>query len=307
MITRKPSQPTGVKHQPKPECQASAEVLHSPVLVDVARRLHRRPRRPVRGQELGAGGGRLLNWLDDRLAPGVNGQVYSELMATGAVMPGRRTFELAGRWGGDHHDGVPIHVLTHHTEDGDVPPGNTAFRTDVASWAAAARGRPVMVHGAAAAQALIAAGELDEMELHLVPVLPGAGGPIRARHFASGGTGTGQTTGRTRRHAPDVGGAQWEHARRLASRTSNGARLRDSRSSRDAPLSRIRVMPSTGAVRARKRMGQGDVPYPGRPGRTASWSQSCVSTVWSSESELPRSPHHGPAARRGRRRSMPPW
>ena len=98
-------------------------------------------------------------------------------MATGAVMPGRRTFELAGRWGGDHHDGVPIHVLTHHTEDGDVPPGNTAFRTDVASWAAAARGRPVMVHGAAAAQALIAAGELDEMELHLVPVLPGAGGP----------------------------------------------------------------------------------------------------------------------------------
>jgi hypothetical protein len=51
------------------------------------------------GQELGAGGGRLFNWLDDRLAPGVNGQVYSELMATGAVMSGRRTFELAGRCG----------------------------------------------------------------------------------------------------------------------------------------------------------------------------------------------------------------
>ena len=45
-------------------------------------------------------------------------------MATGAVMSVRRTFELAGRWGGDHHDGVPIHVLTHHTEDGDVPPGD---------------------------------------------------------------------------------------------------------------------------------------------------------------------------------------
>ena len=136
------------------------------------------------GQEFGAGGGRLFNWLDDRLAPGVNGQVCSELMATGAVMSGRRTFELAGRWGGDHHDGVPIHVLTHHTEDGDVPPGNTTFHTDVASWAAAAResarGRPVMVHGGAAAQALIAAGELDEMELHLVPVLLGAGLPLFA-------------------------------------------------------------------------------------------------------------------------------
>ena len=48
------------------------------------------------GQELGAGAP-AVHWLDDRLAPGVNGQVYSELMATGAVMSGRRTFELAGR------------------------------------------------------------------------------------------------------------------------------------------------------------------------------------------------------------------
>ena len=61
-------------------------------------------------------------------------------MATGAVMPGRRTFEVTGRWGGDHHDGVPT-TLTRHTEDGDVPPGNTTFHTDIASWAAAARGR----------------------------------------------------------------------------------------------------------------------------------------------------------------------
>ncbi len=32
-----------------------------------------------------------------------------------------------------------------------------------------------MVHGAGAAQALIRAGELDELEIHLVPVLLGAG------------------------------------------------------------------------------------------------------------------------------------
>ncbi len=32
-----------------------------------------------------------------------------------------------------------------------------------------------MVHGAGAAQALLRAGELDEMELHLVPVLLGRG------------------------------------------------------------------------------------------------------------------------------------
>lgn len=49
------------------------------------------------GQELGQGGGRLSNWLDGRMAPGVDGQVYGEAMATGAVISGRRTFELAGR------------------------------------------------------------------------------------------------------------------------------------------------------------------------------------------------------------------
>jgi dihydrofolate reductase len=131
------------------------------------------------GQELGQGGGRLFNWLDDRMSPGINGQLVSEAMATGAVISGRRTFELAGRWGGDHHDGVPIHVLTHHVDEGDEPPGGARFHTDVRECAAAARvsagDRAVMVHGAGAAQALIEADELDEMEIHLVPVLLGAG------------------------------------------------------------------------------------------------------------------------------------
>ena len=42
---------------------------------------------------------------------GVNGQVVDEFMSTGAVVAGRRTFEPAGGWGGDHHDGVPIWSL----------------------------------------------------------------------------------------------------------------------------------------------------------------------------------------------------
>ena len=71
--------------------------------------------------------GRLFNWLDDRHGDGVNGQVYREAMATGAVIAGRRTFELAGRWRGDHHDGVPINVLTHHVDPGDEPPGSARF------------------------------------------------------------------------------------------------------------------------------------------------------------------------------------
>lgn len=132
-----------------------------------------------KGQELGRGGGRLFNWLDERMSAGVDGQVYREALATGAVISGRRTFELAGRWQGDHHDGVPIHVLTHHVEAGDVPPGSAKFYTDVNACAAeareAAQDRAVLVHGAGAAQALLAAGQLDELELHLVPVLLGGG------------------------------------------------------------------------------------------------------------------------------------
>ncbi|WP_312872039.1 dihydrofolate reductase family protein [Amycolatopsis dendrobii] len=131
------------------------------------------------GQELGRGGFRLFDWLDDRAAEGVNGQVYAEASATGAVISGRRTFELAKRWHGDHHDGVPIHVLTHHVDPGDVPPGRAKFYTDVNAYADEARDkageRAVLVHGAGAAQALLSADQLDEIELHLIPVLLGAG------------------------------------------------------------------------------------------------------------------------------------
>jgi dihydrofolate reductase len=131
------------------------------------------------GQELGRDGFRLFNWLDDRLSDGPSGQVFREALATGAVISGRRTFELAGRWQGDHHDGVPIFVLTHHIDAGDVPPGSARFVINVADCAAQARaaasGRAVMVHGAGAAQALLRAGLLDEMEIHLVPVLLGGG------------------------------------------------------------------------------------------------------------------------------------
>lgn len=108
------------------------------------------------GQELGRDGGRLFNWLDDRLSPGHGGQVFRELMSTGAVIAGRRTFELAKRWQGDHHDGVPIFVLTHQVDDGDEPPGGAKFFTDVVECATEARtaagDHAVMVHGAGAAQ-----------------------------------------------------------------------------------------------------------------------------------------------------------
>jgi dihydrofolate reductase len=127
---------------------------------------------------LGIGGFRLFNWLDRRDDPGPSGQVHAEAMATRAVIAGRRTFELAGQWQGDHHDGVPIFILTHNIP-ADPPPGSARYLTDVNDAASQAREAAgdgdVMVHGAGAAQALLRAGQLDEMELHVVPVLLGQG------------------------------------------------------------------------------------------------------------------------------------
>ena len=127
---------------------------------------------------MGIGGFRLFNWLSQRHHPGPNRQVYAEAQATPALISGRRTYEHADRWHGDHHGGVPVFVLTHHIPDGP-PPGSVRYVTDVHEAAVQARAvagdGEVMVHGAGAGQALLRAGQLDELELHLVPVLLGQG------------------------------------------------------------------------------------------------------------------------------------
>jgi dihydrofolate reductase len=139
---------------------------------------------------LGDGGHRLHEWfltdvdadhkgVSGRLG-GVNGQVFDEMMATGAVVIGRGTFEPAGGWGGDHHDGVPIFVLTRHEPDSDawqwpLVTYVSDVRTAMTQAKQAAGDKNVLVHGAGTAQLALAAGVLDELELHLVPVLLGQG------------------------------------------------------------------------------------------------------------------------------------
>jgi dihydrofolate reductase len=111
---------------------------------------------------------------------GVNGQVVDESMATGAVVAGRGTFEPAGGWGGDHHDGVPIWVLSRRGPGIDVGQWPLVtyvndVRTAMSEAKRAAGDKNVLVHGAATAQLALAAGVLDELEIHLVPVLFGQG------------------------------------------------------------------------------------------------------------------------------------
>jgi dihydrofolate reductase len=142
------------------------------------------------GNGLGDGGDRLHEWLwtgaDAARSgvpgrpPGVNGQVFDELLATGAVVAGRGTFEPAGGWGGDHHDGVPIFVLTRQEPDSATRQWPlVSYVSDVTTAMTqakrAAGDKNVLVHGAGTAQLALAAGVLDELEIHLVPVLLGQG------------------------------------------------------------------------------------------------------------------------------------
>jgi dihydrofolate reductase len=138
---------------------------------------------------LGDGGERLHEWAlrgdpdegveDALVTEGVNGKVLGELLSTGAVVAGRGTFEPAGGWSGDHHDGVPIFIVTRR-EPADLQQWPLVTYVDDVSRAMAeareaAGERNVLVHGAGIAQLALPAGVLDEIELHLVPVLFGQG------------------------------------------------------------------------------------------------------------------------------------
>jgi len=98
----------------------------------------------------------------------------------GAVLTGRRTFEVAGGWGGNHAWG-PAFVLTHDIPAGWPRPDSTVhFVTDgiesaVHQARAAAGGKSVGVHGADTIQQCLNAGLLDEISVDIAAVLLGSG------------------------------------------------------------------------------------------------------------------------------------
>jgi dihydrofolate reductase len=104
-------------------------------------------------------------------------RLWSEL---GAVLTGRRTFDVAQGWGGNHAWG-PAFVLTHHIPAGWPRPDSTVhFVTDgiesaVRQAKVAAGGKAVGVHGADTIQQLLNAGLLDELSIDVADVLLGSG------------------------------------------------------------------------------------------------------------------------------------
>ena len=138
---------------------------------------------------LGDGGMRLHEWMfgdgdvdleSVRRSGGANGQIVDEFMSTGATVAGRATFELAGGWGGDHHDGAPVFIYSRREPGIDISQWPLVtyvsdVETAITEAKRAAGDKNVLVHGAAVTQLALAAGLLDEMELHVVPVLFGQG------------------------------------------------------------------------------------------------------------------------------------
>jgi dihydrofolate reductase len=142
------------------------------------------------GNGLGDGGHRLHEWAmtgsgdvsleATRRAGGANGTIVEEFMSTGATVAGRGTFEPAGGWGGDHHDGVPIFIYSRREPGIDISGWPLVtyvndVETAMTEAKRAAGDKNVLVHGATVAQLALAGGVLDELELHVVPVLFGQG------------------------------------------------------------------------------------------------------------------------------------
>jgi dihydrofolate reductase len=148
------------------------------------------------GNPLGDGGVLIQQWMFDlasfREMQGLTGgqtnkddeELRQRFAPTGAVVMGRRMFdEGEGPWGDNPPFRMPVFVVTHQPRERLVKEGGTTFTfvTDGIESAleqakAAAGDKDVNIAGGAdTVQQFIRAGLLDELEIHLAPLLFGEG------------------------------------------------------------------------------------------------------------------------------------
>jgi dihydrofolate reductase len=106
-------------------------------------------------------------------------ELRTTLGTTGAVVTGRRTFDLAGGWSGAHPMGAPAWIVTHNPPDG-WEDTQVNFVTDGVESAVeqareAAGDGLVGVAGASIVRQGLNAGVLDAVRLSVAPVLLGDG------------------------------------------------------------------------------------------------------------------------------------
>ena len=139
---------------------------------------------------LGVGGERLHTWMFNE--PHANAEVIAAITSPGAFIMGRNMFgpirgpwsgDWRGWWGEDPPYHAPVFVLTHHPREPAVMQGGTTFTfvTDgiesamSQARAATANGDVAIAGGAATVRQFLGAGLIDELRLHVAPVLLGAG------------------------------------------------------------------------------------------------------------------------------------
>jgi dihydrofolate reductase len=133
----------------------------------------------------------LAGWFfngDTEVAPGApfrtseaSARLLREALATvGAIVGGRRYFDLAQGWGGAHPMGVPVFILTHEPP-ADWPADSTIrFVTDglesaVAQARAAAGDKDVAIATPGTVRQTLEAGLLDELQVNVAPIVLGRG------------------------------------------------------------------------------------------------------------------------------------
>jgi dihydrofolate reductase len=140
---------------------------------------------PGRGQGLGAGGEVLHGWLrggtSGRAQLTSNELVAEMFEAGGAMICGRDGYEHAeAAWGPRPPFEVPVFVMTHRPRPDDVREGTTfhfvgSLEEGLRAAREAAGEKNVDLHGGSPIRQALAAAELDELQLQIVPVLLGSG------------------------------------------------------------------------------------------------------------------------------------
>ncbi len=136
------------------------------------------------GNPLGDDPGRLHDWMFDAKTE-TDAAVLDEIYAsTGAVLIGKRMFDVGFEpWGDPPPFGMPVFVVTHEEREPLPMQGGTTytFVTDGIEAAlelarGAASDKNVGIWGGAnIAMQYLRGGLLDEMQIHLIPVLLGGG------------------------------------------------------------------------------------------------------------------------------------
>jgi dihydrofolate reductase len=163
------------------------------------------------GEQLHEWGYALAAWREPHGLPGGETNASSEVLEeglsrTGAVVMGRRMFsggqgpwdddpKADGWWGDEPPFHAPVFVLTHHARELVPKQGGTTFtfvtegvESAIEQARAAAGDKDVAIGGGASvAQQALKARLLDEIQIHLTPVLLGGG----TRLFDESGAGEG--------------------------------------------------------------------------------------------------------------------